>query len=159
MSDFSTQELAVFDIPFQAIEGAGTLDSHKNIEDLFLVCIPTIVVPPPPVDNIPPVLLNFSPPVDGELSLNTILSFDVTDNSSFLRRIILHIAIPNVSGSEVVHNGESFNQRHYSNVANTRLVIPGGFRYSIHRDGGWPSGPGNVMLIPFAIDIAGNENI
>lgn len=132
MSDFFAQELVVWTVPSET-------KSEEVVSD-------------------PPTLSNFSPAYGGNIGQNTVLSFDITDVDSSIRRIILHATIQNLSGSEVIHDGENFNERYYSGASNVRTSISNGFHYVILRDGGWPNGPGLITLIPFAIDIKGNEN-
>lgn len=156
MADFLCEQLIEWVTPFEAMQGAGSINSEINAEFLFFG---SSVCAVESSETIPPQLSNFVPAHGSQIGANTVLSFDVTDNTAFLRRIILHISLPTSLGSEVVHNGEGFNTRHYSNSSNTRTPIANGFRYTILRDGGWPAGPGSVTLQPFAIDYAGNENI
>lgn len=108
----------------------------------------------PPVAPTQPVISNVSPVVGEPISDTTILSFDVTDPDAF-RLIMLIADFPNIEVREVIHDGNSFSVN-YSGSGNARVAIPNGFRYSVLRRGGWPVSP---RIIPFAIDITGEENV
>ena len=105
-------------------------------------------------DGTPPTVSNFSPSVGSNVSMFETITFDVLDNQSLFRRIILVADYSTVVPDEVIHDGNSFGPN-YSNGSNVRSAIAGGYRYTILRDDGWP---GNITITPFAIDTSGNEN-
>lgn len=150
ISGFGAEDLMVF--PTEAFEGPGIIDSQINCEFLFFA---SGSVGGGSTDTVPPVITNFSPGFGNPITTFQTINFDVTDNTGQFRRIMLLARISGISGSEVIHDGEVFDQRHYKNVTNVRTPITGGFNYTILRDGGWP---GQVTLVPLAHDIFGNEN-
>jgi hypothetical protein len=108
---------------------------------------PAVVV----ADTTPPVVSNFVPAVGTPVTAQQPVQFDVTDDSGQFRRINVH-AVYGDGVEEVVHNGDSF--RGYYSTSSSRVIIAGGFRYTVLRAGGWPSTP---RITIFAIDVAGNE--
>lgn len=102
----------------------------------------------------PPQITVISPTVGSSISYYTPLVIEVTDDLSSFARIII---VADFGGGtpirDVVHDGTSFGPAYDS--ASTRASITNGFRYSIVRNGGWPSSP---TITPFAIDSDGGEN-
>lgn len=158
VSPYGAEEFFTWIVPFGAVEGAGNLDADLNSQFLFISSSSF-------TDGggggggggdvTAPVLSNFNPPFGNSIGENEPITFDLTDNSGQMRLIILHGSYDGVVGHEVIHDGEGFGQRNYSNGSNVRTPISGGFRYTILRDGGWP---GTFTLYPFAVDTSGNEN-
>lgn len=156
VAPYFSEDLPRMKIPFDMIEGAGNIDTQHNVQ--FLVISSASFGGGgggSSADTTPPSLTNFSPAFGNPIASTQVISFDVTDNSGFTRLIILHAGFPTLVGTEVIHDGETFSARNYSNISNTRTPITGGFHYTILRDGGWPS---TLTLYPFAVDQSGNEN-
>jgi hypothetical protein len=108
----------------------------------------------PAPDTAPPVVGSFTPPLGGLISPQQPISFQVTDDSGAFRRIIIHARF-NDGLEEVVFNGDSFRGL-YGGGNSSRVIVAGGFDFTILRGEGWPQG-GPVALNVFAIDEAGNE--
>lgn len=109
-------------------------------------------------DRVAPYITGITPITGTTLSASQVVTFDVVDDSSAFRRILIHASYSNISGSEVIHDHEGFNQRYYSGPENVRTPIvigSPGYKYRVLRDGGWP---GNISFIPFAVDASGNMN-
>jgi hypothetical protein len=106
------------------------------------------------IDETPPVVGNFSPALGGTIAAQQPVSFRVTDDSGGFRRIIVHARFAD-GLEEVVFNGDSFRGL-YGNNNSKRVIVAGGFDFTILRGGGWPQG-GPVAINVFAIDQAGNE--
>jgi len=101
-------------------------------------------------DTTPPTIENFVPAVGTPLSRSDAVQFDVLDNVSLLRRVIVIVTL---AGEPcVVHDGFSFRGQ-FSNLS-TRASIAGGFRFIVKRNGGWTTPP---TFEVFAIDTSGNE--
>jgi len=100
-------------------------------------------------DTTPPVIDNFDPVVGTPLARNASVRFDVTDEIS-LRRVIVLATL----GGEtyVVHDGFAF-RGDFSNLS-TRSAIANGWRYTVKRNGGWVDAPTFEVC---AIDTSGNE--
>lgn len=109
---------------------------------------------PIPPDVVVPVIGNFVPPLGTVLNSQQPISFDVTDNSGQLLRVIVH-AVFSDGVVEVVHDGDNF--RGYYQIDSTRILIANGYRYTALRFGGWPSSPATFNV--FAIDASGNETV
>lgn len=101
------------------------------------------------VDAVAPTVSNFSPALGAKLLPNTTVSFDVTDNRS-LKLTLLVVRFGASGMTELVHDGTAFRNAYHG----TRAAIPGGWRYSVSRNVGWPSAP---TFQVFTIDAAGNE--
>lgn len=107
---------------------------------------------PPPVDDSPPVVGNFNPTPGTPLARMAPVSFDVTDDSGELRLIFIVAFFPSTGVTEVVHDGAGF--RGFYAASSSRVMIAGGFRYTVLRSGGWLAAP---TIQTFALDRAGNE--
>lgn len=83
------------------------------------------------------------------ISPSDAVQLDVTDETG-LRRVIIMVQISNER--YVVHDGDVFCG-FFSNLS-SRVAIPGGWRYSIKRSGGWSSSPAFYVS---AVDQGGNE--
>ena len=104
-------------------------------------------------DTTVPVVGGFSPALGGTIQSSQPITFDVTDDSGAFRRVLVHARFAD-GLEEVVHNGTAFRGLYQTTSA--RVLIAGGFRYTILRSGGWPQG-GPVAVNVFAIDAVGNE--
>jgi hypothetical protein len=103
-----------------------------------------------------PVVSNVSPAPGTAIAATQVLQLDVTDPDGDAFRLIMLIADFAFLGiREVIHDGTSFSQN-YSGFGNARTVITNGFHYSVLRVGGWPASP---RIIPYAIDVTGQENV
>lgn len=111
---------------------------------------------PPIVDGIAPVITNFSPAIGVEVSASTPVQFDVTDNGTF-RRLMILMSMPTdpTETADLVHDGDSFRGE-YTAAVNTRVSISGGFRFTVLRAGGWLATPKAEF---FVIDTGGNEGV
>lgn len=111
--------------------------------------------PPPDPDTTTPVIANVQPTPGTAIGRAQALFFDVTDDFSF-RRVILVALFDVASGGdgsqEIIHNGDAFAVKYAS--LSERTIISGGYRYRVRRSGGWPSAP---TVVPYAIDTSGNE--
>jgi hypothetical protein len=95
-----------------------------------------------------PVIGNFSPSVGTPIGRNESVSFDVTDDTGLLRaEIWVTLGIDTF----VVHDGDVFLGAF---AISTRSTIAGGFRFTVRRNGGWPSSPTFTI---HATDTAGQE--
>jgi hypothetical protein len=105
-----------------------------------------------PGDAVPPTIGNFIPAVGTPLVRSDVVQFDVLDNVSALRRVIVIVTL----GGEtfVVHDGFAFRGQ-FSNLS-TRSAIVGGFRFNVRRNGGWTNPP---TFEVHAVDTSGNEAI
>jgi hypothetical protein len=141
----------------QAIQGAGFLNSHQNVQYDWLIGSGSGGgggggggPPTPPA----PVIQNFNPGVGVSITSGTILSFDVVDATG--QAPVYAAILANFVGNpiqELVYNSVNFNAQ-YSNASNTITPISGGFHFTLLRNGGWP---GSVTLVPIAFS-SGSEN-
>lgn len=99
-----------------------------------------------------PVIDSFVPSVGSPLDRNTPIQFNVTDEGSTLRRVMVLVTLN--GETFVVHDGDVFRGQ-FANYS-TRVVITGGFQYSIRRNGGWVYPPTFEIS---AIDTGGNEAV
>ena len=106
--------------------------------------------PPPVVDDTAPVVTNYLPPGGTVIEATDPIQFDVTDDSGSFARILITVTQKGIQ--EVVHDGDIFKGL-YAGLSE-RVIIAGGFRYTVARQGGWTDDP---TFEPFAIDAAGNE--
>jgi hypothetical protein len=94
------------------------------------------------LDTAPPVVANFVPP-PGAISRYQALQFDVTDNREVTALVVSVRFEPVPPGTnrpkEVVFDAEGFADAYRAH--STVQTIPSGYRFSILRDGGWPSAP------------------
>lgn len=96
-----------------------------------------------------PVIDNFDPPVGTPLNRDTVVSFDVTDDTGLLRG---EVFVTLGGDTFVVHDGDKFRGR-FSNFS-SRTTIPDGFRYNVRPNGGWTEAP---TFEVHAVDTAGQE--
>jgi len=100
-----------------------------------------------------PTISNFVPTAGSAITPTTAIQFDVLDDEADFARIFVEVSFPDSTGiTEVIHDGDGF-QGLYS-AASSRVIITGGFRYTVRRSGGWPGTP---QFQVFAIDHAGNQ--
>lgn len=131
------------------IGGFSSADRHvPNLTGSVFTLSPEVT----PANAVAPVVGNFDPPQSTTINTNTPVNFDVTDDEGLFRRVIIHASFPDGT-EEVVHDGGSF-RGHYQAGNSSRVIISGGYRYTLLRAGGWP---GNPTIRAFAIDQAGNE--
>lgn len=109
-------------------------------------------------DSIPPVVTNFFPPSGSQITSTQRIQFDVTDvgitQDGLFRCLIIVAEYPATGLQELVHDGDVFTN--FFIQSSSRHVIPGGFRYSVSRFGGWLSSP---TIRVFATDAGGNQAI
>lgn len=103
-------------------------------------------------DTTPPAIANVTPAPGTPILRTQAVTFDVTDASPGLRRVLPAVHFPGIPNTELVHDGDDFTENYRDRSA--REAISGGFRYTILRKDGWPDAP---TLIPFAYDQDGNE--
>lgn len=133
----------LFRIQAVDVYGAGASSTSYTV---------SISNPPADADAAPPVVANVDPATGTPLQRAQSVAFDVTDAGAGLRRVIV-LASFGTGEYEVVHDGTAFAPR-YTGLS-VRSAITGGYRYSVRRFSGWPSGP---TITAIAIDAAGNEN-
>lgn len=104
-------------------------------------------------DTTKPVVTVISPAPGTEIGPNDPLIFDVTDNVSSFRRIVVETLVASLGLNEVAHNGDTFRPTYAPRSSRTAIV--NGYRYTLYRAPCWPGSPG---LEVYAIDTAGNEN-
>jgi hypothetical protein len=109
---------------------------------------------PVPIDAVPPTITNFVPPINTDLDKMEPIQFDVLDDLA-LGRILLEISFLGIDMPEPIYNGNGFTAN-YSNGENSVTPISGGFRFTVLRNGGWPST--QITVTPYAHDTSGNEN-
>jgi hypothetical protein len=105
-------------------------------------------------ESVAPVVSVISPTPGTAIDPVAAITIDVTDNKGLFRRILLTMRFAGLDIEEVVHNGDAFGPKYLGGL-NNRIAIEGGYRYTLLRRGGWPANP---TLVPYAIDVAGNEN-
>ena len=103
-----------------------------------------------PADGVAPVVSLISP-ASLQLEAETAVVIEVTDNVG-LRRALIAAVFDTLGTEELVHNGDRFAPAY--SARSTRLAIAGGWRYTLQRNGGWPSSP---ALQVYAIDTSGAE--
>lgn len=112
------------------------------------------VSPDPTVlpDSTVPVVSNYSPVPGATINAGDSITFDVTDNSGSFTRIIVVAQYRDTGVQEVIHDGDGFTG--YFTSTSSRVIISGGYRYTVARFGGWEYSP---TIRVFPIDAAGNE--
>lgn len=111
------------------------------------------------VDVTPPAIGNFLPPTTTVLQPNDPVSFEVTDASGFAN-IAVFASFPNGT-AEMIYDGSGFVGS-YTGVANTVDAITNGFKFTVRRRGGWPSGTvlDTSLTINFlVVDSGGNLGV
>lgn len=112
------------------------------------------VSPDPTVlpDSTAPVVSNYSPAPGATINPGDSITFDVTDNSGSFARIMVVAWYRDTGVQEVIHDGDGFTG--YFTSTSSRVIISGGYRYTVARFGGWEHSP---TIRVFPIDAAGNE--
>lgn len=108
-------------------------------------------------DETAPVITNLEPS-DGTVRPQTVVSFDVTDETALAHVLIAVSWTHPTTGArvvEVVHDGDNFRGA-YGGSVNVRTAITDGYHYAIRRDGGWLASP-TVEFFP--IDAGGNLGV
>lgn len=101
----------------------------------------------------PPVVGNYVPAVGTPIQTTDAVQFDVTDDESFFRRIVVTVTFASTTGDDgVVHDGVAFKGPYAAQ--SSRSAIVGGWRYVVRHADGWPGTP---TFETFAIDHDGNE--
>lgn len=144
MTTYASAYIAPEDAPLPSYFGGFSVSPFHYVANLGMGPTP---------DTDPPVVSNVTPAAGVALARTDPIFFDVTDDASAFRRIIVVADFADGS-SEVVHDGDNFAARYAATSG--REPITDGFRYRIRRTGGWPYGP---SIRAFAIDVAGNENL
>lgn len=90
-------------------------------------------------------------PSQGTVTPNAPVIIEVTDDHA-LGSVIVSATFAGTD--EVMFNGTAFGQK-YSNGANVKTAIDGGFRFQFMRNGGWPAG--KLAVNVQAVDTSGNE--
>lgn len=119
--------------------------------------VPAVMLTPreggdaPPGDVTAPEVIDIAPPAGTILDPEDPISFSVVDDSGSFARILVAM---NFAGQapEFVHDGDVFVG--YYSTRSSRTVVPGGWRYTVSRAGGWPSAP-SIRIFP--IDSSGND--
>jgi hypothetical protein len=106
---------------------------------------------PSPGDSVPPVTTNVTPTPGTPIDVDQAVSVDVTDDTGLFRRVL--IAVELEGQTELAWDGDTW-LGHYADGGSVRDPIASGFRFTVLRDGGWPSSP---TLRVFAFDQGGNE--
>lgn len=108
---------------------------------------------PPTVETEPPVVDNFVPVPGTQLNRNDSVSFDVTDNSGTLGRVLVAVSFPETGEVELVYDGVAFTPK-YANQS-VRTTIAQGFNFDLRRFGGWPAAVTATIRV-WAVDPSGN---
>lgn len=103
-------------------------------------------------DSTPPTISNFSPTADTPIARTAPISFDVTDDVGF-RRVILAARFAD-GAYDIVYDGDAFASKYAALSSRSTLITGRSFRYQLRRSGGWPSSP---EIVPFVVDLSGNE--
>ena len=90
-----------------------------------------------------PVIDDFDPARGSTIESDDSISFSITDADSggVFSIIVVAASFQNEDGSErvdIIHDGDVFRVGY---VSSTRLAITNGWRYTVVREGGWPSTP------------------
>jgi len=109
----------------------------------------------PDPDIIPPVVSNFLPSAGSTIEPDTVLQFDVTEETGAANLLMLLVMVdyPETGDREVVFDTDEFAPLY--EAFSTRTGITNGFQFKLTRSGGWPSDP---RLLVKAKDNAGNES-
>lgn len=111
--------------------------------------VPSRVIAFGGVDQVAPVIDNFSPPNGSVIERADPIFFDVTDNTGLFRRVI--VLVRQGGRWEAAFDGDDLLEGYLSSSV---VNITDGFRFSLRRDEEW-AGPVTVRV--FAIDRSGNE--
>jgi hypothetical protein len=97
-----------------------------------------------------PVVGNWTPAAGTQITATTAIGFEVTDAAG-LAQVIVYAAAANGT-TEQAFNGTAFTANY--DAASARTTIPGGFRFSIVRNGGWTVAP---QITVAAVNVNGIE--
>lgn len=103
-------------------------------------------------DPTPPIVSDYDPPLGTPIWPYRPVKFSVTDDAGVFAAIVVYASFGGGRPTELVHDGTLFRHPYGSSV---REVITNGFRYTIRRQGGWPTYP---VFVAHAIDLGGNVN-
>lgn len=103
------------------------------------------------MDLVPPVVDGFAPTSGSRLGQGQAVAFNVTEAGG-IRALWVTVEFPAIGAWEVVWNGSRWASGYSTS---SRSSIVDGHRYTVRRNGGWPSDP--VFRIQ-AVDTAGNED-
>jgi len=128
-----------------------------ELVQLVAVDMTPAAIPPcrevPLFDEVPPVVTFVSPLEGTQIEAGDALVFDVTDDSGTLGRVLVVAFLSRTADQELAHDGAAFTARYAAR--STRTAIANGFRFSLRRTGGWPTGT-TVTVRVFAVDPSGN---
>lgn len=100
-------------------------------------------------DSPPPTISNLDPAAGGTVRAQTVITFDVDDESGLALVAILASWTNPATGAsvcEVVHDGDNFRGAYLSD-ANTRTTTATGYSFTVRRDGGWLASPTFEYLV------------
>lgn len=106
-------------------------------------------------DGYPPAISGITPAAGTAIFPTTTLQFDVVDNDSAMRLVMVTASFAGFPRTEVIYDGTAFVQP-YVNAETTAATITNGLRFQVKRNGGWPGSP---TLTPYAVDVTGNEDV
>lgn len=126
----------------------GTLGTTAQSSSAYTLTDP----PPPPVpDTTPPTVTLISPPAGSQILPAAPIVIEVTDATG-LSAVVAWAEYGGVTfPAEVIHDGVDFK---YAFGTSTRIAIAGGYRYTVRRRAGWPSGRVDIKFRP--VDDKGN---
>lgn len=107
-----------------------------------------------PPDSIAPILNNFSPAPDSQITRLTPIGFDAVDSDGHLRVVVIMVKYPVFNFSELVFDGVAFTPQ-FASLSTATSIGNGNLRFSVLRQGGWPDNP---TFRGIALDSGGNEN-
>lgn len=139
--------------------GPGGAVQETNEPDELVWPYPTLCPDPPAPeekDLVPPEVAFVSPAPGTTLLPTDQIVFDVTDNLDELGRAWVALANNATGDVELLHDGSSFTPRYAA--LSSRVAIVDGFRFTVRRTGGWPSGS-TITVRVFAVDQDGNLEV
>lgn len=119
------------DFPADFYHKRGPVSAAHDAEDFLAVFAPLLA------DQVPPTVTVVSPALGQPIPRNVAFVVDVTDNGTV--GSVLYAEFESSRLSELVWKADRFTFR-YAKLS-TRTAISGGYRYSLRREGGWPSAP------------------
>lgn len=102
-----------------------------------------------------PEVSNVSPNQLANLAPSATVQFDVTDDDDDIFRVMVFALFEDTGTYEVVHDSDNFSPRYTQ--GSRRDTITNGFRYTLRRVGGWPTGGTPLKLRVYAFDTTLNE--
>lgn len=146
----------LYEVPEEEVEKRLTefLDSsfYEVTAQQIKVQVPNIEFLGAGLISNPPVIANVVPAGGSNILANAALTFEVTDDLSLFRELIVIASLPSLGLLEVVHMNTAFGPQY--TAGSTRTPIVNGFQYSVIRNGGWPASP---TLTIRAIDFDGSK--